>query len=73
MTRDELQKMFTFTPLAGADLEKVGAIRAAGLQFAEEILERAPECPSKESAIQHVLEAVMLTNVSIANAVKPQG
>ena len=68
MTQEELKRMFTFTPLAGADMEQVGAIRAAGLEFAEEILKRAPDVSSRERAIIHVLEAVMLTNVSIANA-----
>jgi hypothetical protein len=70
MTLDELRKMFTFTPLAGPDMETVGAIRAAGLEFAEEIFKKAPDSASRGAAIQHVLEAVMLTNVSIANSKK---
>jgi hypothetical protein len=71
MTTDELQKLFTFTPLGNADLENVGAIRQAGLTFAMEIMKRAPMCGSRDSAVQHVLEAVMLANVSIANAPTP--
>lgn len=72
MTTEEIKKLFTFTPLAQSDLERVGAIRAAGLDFAHEIMKHAPDCDTRESAVQHVLEAVMLANVSIANSVKTQ-
>ena len=68
MKTEELQQLFTFVPLAPAELEKVGAIRSAGLAFATEITRQAPDCITRASAIQHVLEAVMLANVSIANS-----
>ena len=67
MTQDELTRMFTFIPIAGSAMERVGAIRAGGLEFAEEILRLAPESPARDRAVQHVLEAVMQANLAIAN------
>lgn len=71
MTKADLTTLFTFHPLEGPQLERVGAIRAAGLEFAEEILRQVPDSTMRESAIQHVLEAVMLSNCGIANAEAP--
>lgn len=70
MTTDEIQKLFTFTPLEPSDLGNVGAIRQAGLDFARQIMKYSPDCSTRDSAIQHVLEAVMLANCAVANAVK---
>jgi hypothetical protein len=67
-TDDALVRLFTFVPLSQAGIESVGAIRAAGLDFARVVSKFSPPSSTRDSAIQRVLEAVMLANLSIACA-----
>lgn len=67
MSKAELTKLFSFVPLAGPEIEKVGALRAAGLELALELVSLVPACQMRDSAVHHVLEAVMLGNAAIAN------
>lgn len=67
MTNAQIERLFTYTPLDQASIERVGQIREAGLMFAAQVNKLVPDSTAKDSAIQHILEAVMLSNCAVAN------
>lgn len=69
-TKDDIDQLFTFTTLSQEQAERIGLIREAGREFANVILSEVPDGQTKENAIAHILETVMLANVAIAHGVK---
>lgn len=65
-TTDDLEALFTYHPPTGDQPARYGAIRQAGMELAQVILDCCPPCADRTAAIRKVREAVMTANASIA-------
>ena len=66
MTREEIEKAFTYHPPKGDQVDRYQLIRSAGLDLALIIHEQTPACADQTVAIRKVREAVMNANAAIA-------
>jgi hypothetical protein len=63
---DDLEKLFTYQPPAEGDQVKFEAVAAACEQAARVIVENCPPSADRTLAIQHLVDARMRANMSIA-------
>lgn len=64
--RQQLENWFTYYRPTPDQLPKYSAIREAGLQFAQAIVENSPASADRTAALRKVREAVMTANAAIA-------
>lgn len=64
--RADLDNWFRYHPPAPEQIPAFQAIRDAGYQMAEVIMERVPASPDRTVAIRHIRDAVMNANASLA-------
>lgn len=61
-----IEQVFTYHPPRGDDPERYTAIREAGRNLGQVILDNTPLCADQQAAIRKVREAVMAANSAIA-------
>lgn len=66
INRAMLDNWFTYHPPKDQDLKKFEAIRNAGMNLAEIIVENTPPSADQTAAVRKVREAVMTANAAIA-------
>jgi len=62
----DLENLFTYHPPKNDQAERYEALRDAGRQFAETIVELTPGSPEQTLAVRDVQRAVMMANAAIA-------
>lgn len=67
-TVDDIEMFFRYVTLGNFDLEKMGQVRAMGLEFSRVILDVVPEGDGKEEALKAVRVAVLQANSEIGFA-----
>lgn len=61
-----LKDIFTYHPPVMDDTGKYERIRAAGLAFAQAIVDNTPKCADQTTAVRKVREAVFNANAAVA-------
>jgi len=66
LTEDNIDKVFTYQPATPEQQKAYATIRQAGIAFARAILQNAPSCADRTTAVRCVREARMWANAAIA-------
>jgi len=68
LTKDELDRFFTYHPPVHADIDKFTRIRREAYNLAHVIFQDAPDGRDRDLAIEKLREVVMWANAAIACA-----
>lgn len=64
-TEETLKYLFTYHAPNPLQINALGTVRAAGLEFARAMMACCPRCPDRSAAIRLLRESIMTANASI--------